>query len=175
MIGAKEFIKCECEHLIHSTSPHTSQVQTMGQGKDHMDPLAPQSMGPREHLLGKGGWEAEAFTQATDTGTDRTSSHAETWGASRVRWGPGSTQFPNGGGLVREDPHSTGSGQGCGDRAAVQEFPCCQRSRLQGQGSQGLPEFTKECNAKGHNCNEGQPSSWGPRFSERHRGPGQSN
>lgn len=86
-----------------------------------------------------------------------------------MRSGPGSTQLPNGGGLVSEDPLSTGSGQGCGDRATVQEFPYCQRSRLWGQGRWGLPQFTeKECNAKGHKCNEGQPSSRGPRLSERH-------
>lgn len=66
--------------------------------------------------------------------------------------------------MVSEDPHSTGSGHGLGDRATVPEFSYRQRSRLQGQGSQGLPEFTKkECNCKGHNCNEGQPSSLGSR------------
>lgn len=69
MIGAKEFIKCECEHLIHSTSPDTPQARGRGQGagKDHMDPQAPQPTGLREHLVHKGGREAEACTQARDT------------------------------------------------------------------------------------------------------------
>lgn len=74
MIGAEEFIKCECEHLIHSTSPDTPR---RGAGKDHTDPQAPQSTGLREHLIHKGGREAEACTQARDTGTGGAGSHAK--------------------------------------------------------------------------------------------------
>lgn len=97
MIGAKEVIKCECEHLIHSISPspHSSPARCRpvgwGQGKDQIDPQAPQPRGLRMSDIWRR--KAEARAQARDTGTDRTSSHASALGRE--------AQLPSGAGLVR--------------------------------------------------------------------------
>lgn len=68
MIGAKEFIKCECEHLIHSTSSSPSPTPA---GTNQWGRL-PSKRDCEQHLIDKGMQKAEA----RDTGTDRTSSQS---------------------------------------------------------------------------------------------------
>lgn len=80
MIGAKEVIKYECEHLIHRTSPPHPQVKTSGEGRGEGDGREaeqimrlPSKWNGEQHLMYQGRQTAEAWAWPGDTVAD--SSH----------------------------------------------------------------------------------------------------
>lgn len=123
MIGAKEVIKCECEHLIHSMSPSPTpspaRYRPVGQeqGKDQIDPQAPSQGGCEQHLIHGGKQrpeprlETQGLTEPATMPVPEGPDMPAPWGERPGRSGPRPCPAPRWS-WAGEDPYSIGIGQG---------------------------------------------------------------
>lgn len=147
MIGAQEVIKCECEHLIHSTlplPPGTDQWDGGQEKRPKRSPRLPSKWGCAQCLIHKGEQKAEDRLGPEMQGPTWNQWPLQAPGSPDMlaSWGDSPVRSPT----VQALAKAGGQGHCAGTSL------CCQGTRLQEVGSPGFTR--KACNSKEHSWNQ---------------------